>query len=434
MSPTGPRRKGWCPGALRPMETGDGLLARVRLSSGRLTLLQAAVIAHAALACGNGAIGLSGRANLQLRGVREETLPDLHARLDAAGLIDPDPEIERLRNILASPLSDVDPSAALDCADSVAALEKRLAEDLSLRPLPAKFAFVVDAGGRLPLGDVDADIRIEAERVPGGAVFAAFLGGEDGFAALCPPAGLAEAAARLARSFLGLVGSGDDAPRRMRALVARAGAKAVFDAAGLEAAARRRASARVSPRHILGGHVFGSAIVVGLAAAFGEIEARRFKALVERAHELGATGLRLTPWRAFFILGLDPRSAASVVATAAKLGFITHADEPRLRVAACPGAPACIHGLRAVRDDAARFAAHLPEGAGIALHVSGCAKGCARPSPTAATLVATEDGYDLVLNGKAGDAPVRRGLSNAVAAALFAAGGDQMFAEARAQA
>ena len=30
MNAIAPRRKGWCPGALRPMETGDGLLVRVR--------------------------------------------------------------------------------------------------------------------------------------------------------------------------------------------------------------------------------------------------------------------------------------------------------------------------------------------------------------------------------------------------------------------
>ncbi len=164
MNPVAPRRKGWCPGALRPMETGDGLLARVRTSGGRLTLDQAAAIAEAALACGNGAISLSARGNLQVRGVSERTLPELQARLGDAGLIDSDPEVERLRNILASPLSDIDQAAALDLAPHVAALEARLAEDRSLRPLPAKFSFVLDADGRLPVGDIDADIRFEAAR------------------------------------------------------------------------------------------------------------------------------------------------------------------------------------------------------------------------------------------------------------------------------
>ena len=92
MSPIAPRRKGWCPGALRPMETGDGLLARVRASGGRLTPGQAAAIADAALTCGNGAIALSARGNLQIRGVSEESLPDLHARLGFVGLINSTPK------------------------------------------------------------------------------------------------------------------------------------------------------------------------------------------------------------------------------------------------------------------------------------------------------------------------------------------------------
>ena len=331
-------------------------------------------------------------------------------------------------------MSDLDPAAALDLVGSLAALENRLAADVSLRPLPAKFSFVLDAGGRLPLGDVDADIRFEAECGAQGALFAARLAGDDAFASLCAPDNLDEAAARLARAFLALAGSSDGGVRRMRALVGRDGAKAVFAAAGLEGGLRPRPAARASLHHVLGGHVFGSAIVVGFAAAFGEVEARRFKALVERAAELGATGLRLTPWRAFFVVGLDPRRAASIVATAARLGFIADAREPRLRVAVCPGAPACMHAERPLRDDAERFATQLPEGEGIALHVSGCAKGCARSFPTPATLTAAEDSYDLVLNGKAGDPPARRGLSSAEAAALLATDGKQIFADMRAQA
>ncbi len=428
MNPIAPRRKGWCPGALRPMETGDGLLACVRASGGRLSLLQAAAIAEAALACGNGAIGLSARSNLQVRGVSAETLPDLHARLRAADLIDADPEVERLRNIVASPLSDVDPAAAFDLAPSVAALERRLAEDAALRPLPAKFSFVLDAQGRLPLADVDADIRFEAARDAGAATFAVYLAAEDAFATICGRTEFGEVASRLARAFLALAGA-DGAPRRMRALVLRDGAKSVFATAGLEAKRRLRSQRRAPLSDVLGGHVFGSAIVVGAAAAFGAIEASRFKTLIERARGLGASGLRLTPWRAFLVTGLDPSRAASTVAACARLGFVASAHEPRLRVAICPGAPACMHGLRPLREDAARWATQLPEGEGVALHVSGCAKGCARPFATAVTMVATERGYDVVLKGKAGDEPARRSLSSAAVAALLAAEGAELFAE-----
>ena len=56
---------------------------------------------------------------------------------------------------------------------------------------------------------------------------------------------------------------------------------------------------------ILGAREFGAAVVVGAAAAFGEIDAVRFRALIERARALGASSLRLTPWRAFLITGLD---------------------------------------------------------------------------------------------------------------------------------
>ena len=79
----------------------------------------------------------------------------------------------------------------------------------------------------------------------------------------------------------------------------------------------------------------------------------------------------------------------------------------------------------------ARWAALLPKGEGVILHVSGCAKGCARPAATAATLTATATGYDLILAGKAGDPPARRGLSSAEVEQLLASQGARMFAAER---
>jgi precorrin-3B synthase len=425
--PAPPYLKGRCPGALTPMETGDGLLARVRAPRGRLSLDQAAALADGAIACGNGVIGLSARANLHLRGLRESTLPDLHARLEAAGLIDADPEVERLRNIVSSALDDLDPEALLDLGPSIEALEKRLTADENLRKLPAKFSFVLDAQGRLPLGDVDADIRFEASRDDAISVY---LAGDDRLAAQCAPDGMGDVAARLSLAFLTLAGAGEAAPRRMRALVDRTGASAVFAQARCETKPSWRSRRRISLRDILGAREFGAAVVVGAAAPFGEIESVRFKALIEGARALGASSLRLTPWRAFLVVGLEPRSAESLMHSMTELGFIVDADDPRLRIAVCPGAPACMHGHLPVRDDATRWATRLPKGDGVILHVSGCAKGCARPTTTAGTFTATATGYDLILDGRAGDPPTRRGLSGAEVAALLGGEGANMFAGA----
>ena len=38
---TGFAIKGWCPGALRPMQSGDGLVVRIRPRGGRLSPAQA---------------------------------------------------------------------------------------------------------------------------------------------------------------------------------------------------------------------------------------------------------------------------------------------------------------------------------------------------------------------------------------------------------
>ena len=59
--------KGWCPTALRPMLSGDGLVVRIRPRGGRLSAAQALGIADLATRHGNGLIDLTGRANVFAR-------------------------------------------------------------------------------------------------------------------------------------------------------------------------------------------------------------------------------------------------------------------------------------------------------------------------------------------------------------------------------
>ena len=72
--------KGWCPSALRPMQSGDGFVVRIRPHGGRLSAEQAEGIADLAERHGNGLIDLTGRANLQIRGVRAD-----HGRVQVTG-------------------------------------------------------------------------------------------------------------------------------------------------------------------------------------------------------------------------------------------------------------------------------------------------------------------------------------------------------------
>lgn len=91
-----------CPGALQVHQAADGPLARVRLPGGALAPHQLQTLAEAARDVGNGQMELTSRGNIQLRAVKD---PRVFAeRIASAGLL-PSATHERVRNILASPLS-----------------------------------------------------------------------------------------------------------------------------------------------------------------------------------------------------------------------------------------------------------------------------------------------------------------------------------------
>ena len=168
------------------------------------------------------------------------------------------------------------PKRCFDLAPSVAALETRLAEDADLRRLPAKFSFVLDARGRLPLADVDADIRFEASR--DGTLRCVISPATTRSPQNARPRETGEVAARLATRFLRLAGAGEDAPRRMRALVERRGANGRVR--------RGRARGQAAPAFARGARSLATSsarthsaptVVVGAAAPFGEIEAGRVR-------------------------------------------------------------------------------------------------------------------------------------------------------------
>ena len=385
-----PAIRGWCPGAHRPMESGDGLVVRVRPPMGEVTLGQARGIADLARRFGNGLVELTNRANLQMRGVGPADHAPLLAGLAALNLLDPDADIEGRRNIVIDPFraSGVDDVQTKVARDLVAGLRAR-----AFAALPSKFGFVVDAGPRRRLADVGGDIRIEAH---GDRLIVRADGQPRGQAA--PDSRVAvRRALDLAQWFLTSGGVGSDGRGRM----ARHLAAGTPLPPGLSGdLVPNPAEPSPSPGPMADGLL--------LAAAFGQCAADDLDAL---AKACGAAGippvLRITPWRMIFLPGLhDPQCLGSL---AEEAGFITNPDDPLLRVTACAGAPGCPQASVETRSFARSLAPHLA--GGLTLHVSGCAKGCAHPRPADLTLVGRDGAFDLVRNGSPWDDPQHRALA-----------------------
>lgn len=349
--------KGWCPGALRPMRSGDGWVVRVRPRLARLTRAQASGLCDAARTYGAGLIDLTNRANLQLRGVGDAALGPLQDALAELNLLDSDPDLESRRNILIAPdWRDGDDSARLWTE-----LAERLAE---LPQLPPKMGFAMDAGPAPVLAGDPADFRIE--RGQGGLILRA-----EGraFGMALQHGREIDSLIRLCRWFVDTGGAQSGRMARHDAALPDWG---IWDAAPVPARAPFRAG--LTP----------AGLVVG--AAFGQIMAQDLgQALV--ATEVPA--IRVTPWRCLVLEGLTgaPALPDSLIATP---------DHAALRVDACAGAPLCPQASVETRA----LALDLAPLVGGSLHVSGCAKGCARARAADITLIGRDGRFDLVLQGR----------------------------------
>ena len=370
--------KGWCPDAWRPMMAGDGLLVRIRPPLGRLTRAQTIRLCAAAVRHGSGQIDVTSRANLQIRGVSNDAWrPLIDAMLDL-GLIDPDPAREARANILVAP----DWREGDDTHRIASELRARLHE---LPDLPGKVGFAIDAGVAPMLADASADFRIE--RAASGHLILRADGRDHG-RPLSPGTEIDRLIA-LARWF---VDSGGTASGRM----------ARHHAPLPDWAAATIAPAGSAPRLEPGPHALG--------LPFGRIEASALTRLLEVEPAIRA--IRLTPWH---IAVLETESP--LAATPDPAAFITTPSTALLRTDACVGAPACPQATVETRTLARRLAPHVVG----RLHVSGCAKGCARAGPADVTLTGCDGRYDLAFDARAGAPPSRAGLDTAQILAQFGA-------------
>ena len=377
------------------MATGDGLLVRFLPTDG-IELDAFIALCAAAREHGNGIIEVTARGSLQVRGLSTRSASAFARAVSALEIAAADGV-----SVITDPLPD-DPDVLVD-AGGVAATLRRAIGDAHLTLAP-KISVLVDGGGRLHLDALAADVRLRAVGSREVPRFHVSVGGD---AASATPLGSVSPrkAAEIVVLLLGVIAS-QGANMRAADVLRRCGTESFHAAldADLE---RTPALPPRPPAEVIGRHSLrDGSIALGVALSFGHAHADALSRLARFAAAHGARCVRLALGRALLLLGLTHGAVRALAGEAEREGFIVGADDPRRRIIACPGKPACASGLIAARALASELARHLPP-LRDTVHISGCAKGCAHPAAAALTVVGSERGCGIIQNGSARDVPQR---------------------------
>lgn len=349
-----------CPGLLRPHTAADGALVRLRLPGGAATAALLRRLGAAAARHGDGALHLTSRANLQVRGLAgDDAVGRLAADAAALGLL-PSPRHERVRNIVASPLSGLSGGRA-DVRGLAEELDRLLCADQTLTALSGRFLFGID-DGRGDIAGLAPDLTALALDDSRAAVRIGALAG--------PVVKLTDAPAALialARRFVTLgrnVWRIADLPGAGHELGGADPAASDDTGAG---APMVTAAPPLAPGIHPGTDTQSGAVVA--LAPLGTLTPVMIAALPAGPVHLSAHRMLAVP------AGDDPAALARRLAGA---GFVTDPASPWTGVTACIGAPGCARSAGDTR--AAARALVAAGGTETAVHVVGCARGCGAPA------------------------------------------------------
>ena len=364
-----PDAKGWCPSAYRPMESGDGLIVRLKPRFGKFTAWQFRQIGAYATQFGNGIIDITTRANLQIRGVSEAHYPALLEGLKSDGIVHREPHYEQV-NLLVSPAVSQDTQTQI-IAQIIYGVCKLFTD------LPAKFGFVIDTGYERQLHRASGDVRIE--RGIGDTLLLRCDGVEAGLSTSIEK--LTEDLSELLTWFQELSTA---QKRRMKHLSQIVPDRWIKD----KPAAPKANLPLPSDKADI------------IAAAYGQIQASGLAALTSDLAD--DTEIYVLPNKSLMLTSGHFQKID---------GYITSLEDPRLFIATCSGMPACgsAHINTQLLAEDIISEGCLPTG--MRLHISACAKGCASAHPTDICITGREDAFDIVEKGCAWQSASVKSLS-----------------------
>jgi precorrin-3B synthase len=359
-----------CPGVLRPHLAQDGAVERIRVPGGQTTSSALGRLSRIAQQFGSGDVQLTSRASLQLRGLPDPVPADFIGAVRETGFL-PSESHERVRNIVASPLTGISGGLA-DVRPLVARFDAALCAQPQLARLPGRFLFAVD-DGRGDISGMQFDLAYRSVDHDRGWVL---LGGAARLGKPVPAADAIEVLLDLAHQFLA-AGRGLRDVRHVRDLAGWAASVPGVHAVDLPALTTDTPLGAIAGAASL--HIPLALLTPAQAAAV-------------EAHAAGP--VVITPSR-----GLVLPNAAHHLPQLVAAGLVADPASPWSAISACVGAPYCASSLISTRA----YATALARSGSLLrrTHISGCERRCGAPTVDHHDLVAPGDIELLTLVGPA---------------------------------
>lgn len=398
-----------CPGAARLHEAADGYLARVRVPGGLLSVDQVDALVLVATTLGDGALSLTARGNVEIRGLSADAGPPLTDALRSSGLL-PSLAHERVRNIVATPAAGLDGLGhAGRLVDTVRDLDRILCSTPRAADLSGRFLIGLDDAR----GDVLA-LQPDLTAAWVSPTDAHLYVGPHPVVSLSTP----DAPTALVTAAVAFLDTRDahgetgwrvaDLPLPVSTAVRRAVARAVTEllphARPIEAAGANPGPATDAPETapIPGPGRLGTD-AVHLLLRLGSAPGATWTEL-GRIARAGDGLLRTTAARGVVLAHLPAPVLTDALERAPRLGLVADDADPYAHVGACTGLPGCASSARDVRRDVAGAlddgATPLLETTTDFLYVSGCPRRCGhprRPHLEAVARATTTDGGPYAL-------------------------------------
>ncbi len=388
-------------GTLGPDELSDRFfMMRVRLDGGAVTTDQLRTLAAISTDFAQNSADISDRQNIQYHWIRIEDVPEIWARLEAAGMRTTEACGDTPRVILGSPVAGIAADEIIDPTAVIAEIVERFIGDPDLANLPRKFKSAITGHPSLDvvhqINDISLVGVVHPELGPG---YDLWVGGGLSVAPrLAERLGAFVRPEQAAQVWYGVIRLFRDYgyrrlrnKARLKFLLADWGTQKFREVLQTEYLGYALADgpapvASGGPGDHVGVHPQKDGrVYVGLAPTVGRVSGDILATLAEVAEAAGSTRVRFTPQQKLLVLDVEPERSDDLLAAVEPLGLTARPSPFRRSTMACTGIEYCKLAFVETKATAARAIDELERrldgvdlDVPISLHVNGCPNSCAR--------------------------------------------------------